>query len=310
MTKLTAKFDAKHNAMVFVDANDKEIGKPEKLCRAIGITAALACVNREFTQRESVAQSTVSLMLAMLDDPKFSGWAACVGPFDNVPSELKEAVRDAEVVNYKPDFIKALKKPGDDGGEGQWQAFRADLRKGGSYAQAKGKILQYFAVTGELPCLYVEGMPQKDKQYTVACIEKMLAQLKADAVKPASDSIAFKIMQLAAIVDKRTTDKKGNPTVILTDGEYGNASAIAALKALLATFEGEYRLEIDAQADAKQTEREAGLMQSANDAIHAAKGVAQPAKAAMNDAQVTHGMNFLQEQINAAKALHAEIVKS
>lgn len=231
--QLTVSFDEKHNTIIF--ESDKGIKTIEKLQKPITLAQALTCVNREYQGRESVAQSTVSMMVTLLQSPRLGSWAGKCDPLQSLPAEFKAAIRDLEVETYKPAFVAGLLKKGakEETAEAQWQALAQDMRKGGSYAQAKGKIIAYFAYTGKLPCVYVDGIAQTDRQYTVAAVEKLLQNIKAAAGPVKEDrSIAARLMKLAHECDN--FDEK---TEFISD-DYGYASAIAACRQIMARFEG------------------------------------------------------------------------
>jgi hypothetical protein len=109
--------------------------------------------------------------------------------------------------------------------EKQWQLFASGLREGGGYANAKSRVIKYFAHIGKLP------LADNGKCLTVASIDKILSNEMSKIVPDVKGGIADKLVKLSLEIENRkeTTDLGDYPT------------AIASLKSMLATYEGLYR---------------------------------------------------------------------
>ena len=188
---------------------------------------AIRVVNAEIKGRESVSQASVSLLSHLLDNPRLDEYKGKTPINGIVPKELKSAIRDLETEYMKPIFSAPLVEKGNKAStiEKMWQAFAQGLRDGGGYANAKSRVVSYFAVMGKLPTT------DNGKQLTIAAIDKLLANEKAKLTPDADTGIAGKLVSLSLDVDKRTENTKMGDA----------ATAIAALKSMLATYEGIHR---------------------------------------------------------------------
>lgn len=202
---------------------------------------AIRVVNGEIKARDSVSKASVSLLSNLLDNPRLDGYKGTCPINEQIPSELKQAIRDLETEYLKPIFCKPLEEKGTKPGviETQWQAFARGLREGGSYANTKSRVMAYFSHCGQLPKC------ENGKLLTVAVIDKLLQNAKEKAGdKPANEGIAGKLVKLSLEIDKRD-DAKGKTNL----GD--NVTAIAALKSMLATYEGLYREQLERMTELK-----------------------------------------------------------
>ena len=146
--------------------------------------------------------------------------------------ELKAAIRELETEYLKPKFIQPLidkgAKPAT--AEKQWQDFAKGLKAGGSYAVAKGHITKLFAYTGELPT-------HNGKCLTVAAVVKLLSNLERETAE--NEGIAGKLVKLSEELTNADSDKMGD-----------FATAIAALKSMLLTYENQYSQALEILTDA------------------------------------------------------------
>lgn len=220
-----SKFEVSQNETAIVFLNTKT-GKADKLALLDHMEQgeAVAALARENKARESGSRAAVSLLADMLDNPRFDGYKGQTPIGENIPADLKSAMREHEGEVLKPIFCKTHENKGAKPATVAklWDEYIGALRAGSSYAVAKGKVLAYFAYCGKLP------VADNGKLLSVAAIDKLLAIAKESAAKPEETGIAGKLVKLSEEIENRTESTKlGDP-----------ATAIAALKSMLATYEG------------------------------------------------------------------------
>jgi hypothetical protein len=129
----------------------------------------------------------------------------------------------------KPAFIadKIAKGAKPATAENQWQLFAGGLNTG-SFSNAKTWAAKFFCQLGKTPAL------ENGKLLPLRAIIKMLENAKLPS--EAGEGIAGKLIKIASDLESRTEKTEL--------GDY--ASAIAALKSMLATFEGLHRESLEA----------------------------------------------------------------
>ena len=214
------------DAVTFVNTKTQKAEKLE-LFDAMSDADAIRVVNGEIKARDNVSKASVSLLSHLLDNPRLDEYKGATPINETVPNELKSAIREIETEYLKPIFSEPLSAKGATAAtiEKQWQHFAAGLREGGGYANAKSRVIKYFAHMGSLP------VASNGKCLTVAAIDKILGNELAKVAPNVNEGIAGKLVKLASDINNRkeTTDL----------GDY--VTAIAALKSMLATYEGLYR---------------------------------------------------------------------
>src|SRR5690606_10196928 len=127
---------------------------------------AVRALEKENAARESGSRAAVSLLAVMLDNARFDGYKGKTPLTDNIPKELKDAMREVEGEFMKPIFEKQHADKGQSVATiaKKWDEYIGALRAGSSYAVAKGKVLSYFAYCGKLP------FAENGKLLTVAAI--------------------------------------------------------------------------------------------------------------------------------------------
>lgn len=223
-------FDVSFNDKSAVFVNTKT-NKAESipLFKSMTTIDAIRALDKEAKAAESASRAAVSLLSVMLNNPRLDGYKGVTPIRENIPKELKAAVRELEVETLKPDFVKYHTDKGAKPAtvEQLWQDYARDsLRAGGSYAVAKGKVLAYFAHCGKLPIVRYEedGTPVC---MTVAAIDKILQNEREKAAPAKREGIADKLVKLS--------EELRNYTEKTELGDY--PTAIAALKYMLATYE-------------------------------------------------------------------------
>lgn len=199
---------------------------------------AIRIVNNEIKHRSSVSNASVALLSRILDNPRLDGYKGQTPINETIPKELKQAIRDLETEYLKPLFVQPLIEKGNKPAtiESLWQNFASGLRDGGGYANAKSRVVAYFAHCGKLPT-------HNDKLLTIASIDKLLANAKALKTPKESEGIAGKLVLLSTDIENRT--EKTNL------GDY--PTAISALKSMLNTYEGLYRQSLETLTMLHQT---------------------------------------------------------
>lgn len=221
-------FEISYNddSVTFVNTKTNKAEKLE-LFNALDDAEAIRIVNGEIRSRDNVSKAAVSLLSHLLDNPRLDEYKGLTPINELVPNDLKSAIRDLETEYLKPRFSAPLQAKGNTPAtiEKQWQLFAAGLREGGGYANAKSRVIKYFAHMGKLP------VHDNGKCITVAAIDKILANEMQKIAPTTPEGIAGKLVKLSADIANRkeTTDLGDFPT------------AIAALKSMLATYEGLYR---------------------------------------------------------------------
>lgn len=247
-------------SIVFVNTKTDKAEKLE-LFEVMDDGDAVQALNKENKARESASKASVSLLSHLLNNPRLDGYKGQTPINENLPKELKAAVRDLEVEFFRPLVCGPLAEKGakPEQQEKQFQSFMGCLREGGSYAHSKARVLKYFAVCGSLP------IADNGKLLSVAAIEKLLENI--DKPEPEHTGISGKLVKLSAELEART-----EKTVLgsLPEG-------IAAMKSMLATFEGLYREELERTTALKGNSAATQAQAAVSKASKASKGEAQPA---------------------------------
>ena len=228
MSKFTVSFNGEN--AIFVDA--KNFADTVPLMDAMLPLDAIRAIDREQKAGVSASQGAISLLNEMLKSPRFDGYKGTCPSNVQVSKELKAAIREIETEYLKPIFSAPLAAKGNksDTIEQQWQQYALGLRTG-SYAQAKSVVTKYFAICGKLP------ETDSGKLLPVRAIMKMLENVEKP--QTVDEGIAGKLVKLSSEMDKRSEK--------LELGDY--ATAIAALKNMLATYEGLYTESLEKLTD-------------------------------------------------------------
>lgn len=217
-------------SVTFVNTKTNKAEKLE-LFDAMADIDAIRIVNGEIKARDNVSKASVSLLSHLLNNPRLDEYKGNIEINAIIPKELKNAIREIETEYLKPIFSEPLVSKGQTPAtiENQWQKFVAGLREGGGYANAKSRVIKYFAHMGQLP------LAANGKCLTVAAIDKILSNELAKVAPNVNEGIAGKLVKLSSDIANRkeTTDLGDFPT------------AIAALKSMLATYEGLYREQLE-----------------------------------------------------------------
>jgi hypothetical protein len=206
---------------------------------SIAENEAIKTLRKEGDARKYATVGALSILVHMLDNPRLDGYKGKTLPNAKLPKELKTAKRELEDEYLKPLFMADVQKGKETpqsiaNNSLLWDKFISEQRAGGVWSLMGSVALQYFAIVGQLPCVYIDGKPQKDQLLCKGAMEKIIANLRA-ASDTTDKGISGKIVDLAEALRSRT--EKTHIGHI--------ASAIASLKDMLATFEGLLREEAE-----------------------------------------------------------------
>jgi len=256
--------------VIFTD--DKGKSQPFDLFDAMSDIESVRAISKEIHAAGSASKAAVSLLTVILDNPRFDLYKGATPWNESIPAEFKGAVRNAEDEYIKPVFFEAHGNPCAHAGvhadaltteqkadrkkythvSGLFDNYLKDMRAGGSYAVARGVVLEWFAKGGSRP------IAENGKLYSVAALKKLIALEKA-ANKPedTNTGIAGKLFALSSEVAKH----EGSDWSFMGDP----ATALAAIHMLREKF-----LELQQAQDEQETET-AGIKGLADMAIQGAQ---------------------------------------
>lgn len=197
---------------------------------------AINATKKEIDASVSAARGAVALLSRILNNPRLDAYAGKTPAGEKQPKEFTAACRELEVEYLRPIFLQNLKEKGnsDKAALAQWDKYIGGLRSGGSYANAASVARSYLAITGKKPVC------DNGKLLTVAAMAKLIAIEKDKVAQDKPEGIAGRLVALSGqINDRKDNDMLGDC-----------ATAIAALKTMLATYEGIHREALEALTDA------------------------------------------------------------
>jgi hypothetical protein len=233
------------SAIVFTDDKNKSVSL--ELFEQMPDAESVKAVGKELNAQGSASKGAVSLMTNILNSPALDGYKGVTEWAAPTPVELKQAMRRAEDEYIKPLFFSQHGNPSPSAGvhetqltaeqkkertkythvSGMLDLYMTQLRAGGSYAVARGFVLEYFAKAGQRP------IAENGRMLSVAALKKILELKRKEHAAPKEDTgIAGKLVSLSAELNDRT--EKTNVGELFT--------AIAALKSMLAVYE---KIELD-----------------------------------------------------------------
>jgi hypothetical protein len=257
-------------SVVFTDDKNKSVSL--ELLDAMPEDECIRAISKELSAQGSASRAAVSMLTVILDNPRFDGYKNETPWNEAIPSEFKQAVRMAEDEYIKPLFfanhgnpsawagVSADKLTPEQKGErkkfahvsAMLDTYLKDMRAGGSYAVARGVVLEWFAKGGSRP------IAENGKLYSVAALKKLIAlEKKANTPEPEQTGIAGKLFALAGEVSKH----QENDWTFMGDP----ATALAALSVL----RDKYQELLTAQAE--QATETASIAAQADKAIAAAQ---------------------------------------
>jgi hypothetical protein len=219
MSKFEVSFS--DTAITFVNSKTQKAEKAD-LFEVMDDQKAFNLVKKEINGQEGASRGAVSLLYKIITNTtRLDAYRGKTPVNESAPSEVKAVLRELEGQFFRPMY------PNTATGEKEYGEFMGKLKAGGSYATAKNAVVSYFAKAGKTP-IYDNG-----KLLTVAAINKLLSNM--DRPENPKLGIAGKLVVLALEV-KDFTDKT----------DFGDLpTGIAALKGMLATFEGLHREQLE-----------------------------------------------------------------
>lgn len=220
MSKFTFSFN--DNQVVITDA--KNNAEPLALLDKLDTLESMRAIGTEQNAAVKASVGALSLLADMLTDARFDFYKGQTPINEKIPKEFNAALREKISEYLKPAFIadKIAKGAKPATAENQWQIFAGGLNTG-SFSNAKTWASKFFCQLGKLPSL------DNGKLLPLRAIIKMLENAKLPS--EAGEGIAGKLVKLSSDLESRTEKTEL--------GDY--ASAVAALKSMLATYEGLYR---------------------------------------------------------------------
>ena len=249
MSKFTFSFN--DNQVVITDA--KNNAEPLALLEKLDTLESMRAIGTEQNAAVKASVGALSLLADMLTDARFDFYKGQTPINEKIPKEFNAALREKISEYLKPTFIadKIAKGAKPATAENQWQIFAGGLNTG-SFSNAKTWASKFFCQLGKLPSL------ENGKLLPLRAIIKMLENAKLPS--ESGEGIAGKLIKLAGDLESRTEKTEL--------GDY--ASAIAALKSMLSTYEGLYRESLERLTE---TIGNTDIAQSANAAIAKASDI-------------------------------------
>lgn len=226
-----------------VFTNEKGASIKADIFDAMNPVESVRALSKEMSAATSASKAAVSLMRVILDQPRFDLYKGATPWNERIPVELKSAMRTAEDEYIKPVFFEANGNPSPYAGthdkdlsteqraerkkyshvSGMFDTYMKNLRAGGSYAVARGVVLDWYAKAAELP------EAPNGKLYSVAALKKLIElHRKENAVEEVDTGISGKLLTLAGEMAKHA----GDDWSMLGDLPTG----IAALSAMLEKY--------------------------------------------------------------------------
>ena len=214
--------DFTENQVIIV--NDKNQAEKIALLDMASDLDAIKFIRKEQDAGKNASVGALTLLVHMLDSERFDAYKGTTPVGEKITPEFRGALRDIEIEYMKPIFVADLTDKGNKPAtiEKMWQEYSANLRTG-TYALCKSYVSKLFCHLGMLP------KTNNGKLIPINAIKELLNQVKKQETE--KTGIAGKLVSLSHDIEHRTEK---------TDmGDY--ATAIAALKSMLATYEGLYR---------------------------------------------------------------------
>lgn len=217
------KFTFSFNDNQVVITDQKNNAEKIDLLEKLDTVESLRAIGKEQHASVKASVGALSLLAEMLVDPRFDFYKGQTPINEKIPKEFNSALREKISEYMKPAFIadQLAKGAKQSTAENQWQLYANGLNTG-SFSNAKTWASKFFCQLGKLPTM------DNGKLLPLRAIIKMLENAK---IPSESEGIAGKLVKLSSDLENRTekTDLGDYPT------------AIAALKNMLATYEGLYR---------------------------------------------------------------------
>lgn len=233
MAKYSFSFDSER--VTIVDEKSQKVDDKLELLEHVDMSTAFKVLTRGRQADEKASDVAISMLCDVLENNsvllEYKGKTAVD---QKVPSTFLSAFRDAENALMKPVFIEAHTSKGASAGKADqlWQEFRKSELTTGSYSNAKSFVAKLFCHVGATP------VAPNGKLLPLYAVRRMYESWKSEQdATSASTSVADKLVKLSAELHNAGADLGDCPT------------AIAALKAMLATYETMWKLECERKTE-------------------------------------------------------------
>lgn len=224
-------FSFEDSRVVIVNDATNKVDDKLELIEKVDHLSAFKTLTQGRKADAKASDVAISLLADVLSHPRLDGYKGQTPINEPVPNLLKSAVREIELEIFKPEFTANLVAKGQTQTQADmaWDKFKGDELNTGSYSNAKSHAVKMYAYMGQLP------LAPNGKLLPLHAIKRMLETFMQSKETPENEGIAGKLVKLASDIDKRTEK---------TDlGDF--VTAIAALKSMLATYEGLYREQVE-----------------------------------------------------------------
>lgn len=256
MAKYSFSFDAER--VTIVDEKTQKVDDKLELLEHVDMNVAFKVLTRGRQADEKASDVAISMLCDVLENNsvllEYKGKTAVD---QKVPSTFLSAFRDAENALMKPVFIEAHTSKGTSAGKADqlWQEFRKSELTTGSYSNAKSFVAKLFCHVGTTP------VAPNGKLLPLYAVRRMYEAWKSEQESPSEPKgIADKLVKLSAELHNLGADLGDCPT------------AIAALKAMLATYETMYRVELEQKTNATSGAAHPDVLKTAAAAVRVAQG--------------------------------------
>ena len=225
MAKFAFSFD--ETRVTIVDEKTNKVEDRVELLDHVELSTAFRVLTAGRKADAKASDVAISMLYDVLQSPILDGYRGKTPANEKVPSVMLSAVRDIENDVFKKAFVTAHVERGATASKADalWQEFRKMELSTGSYSNAKSYVCKMFAHMGELP------VAPNGKLLPLHAVKRMYESWKAEQEGGSTKkTIAEKLVALSA--EMHSAEGGANM------GEYPDA--IAALKAMLATYETLY----------------------------------------------------------------------
>ena len=254
-------FEFTNEAVIIID--EKNVSEKVKMFDHLDPVLAVKMIRREQAAGRGAAEGAISLLVDMLDNPRFGGYKGQTPIGEKIVPEFRKLLRNIETEYLQPavrapffegidpeneaEMLKASVKA-----DNAWIAFE-DGKTTGTYAMVKSYVSKLFCHLGQLP------RADNGKLFPINVIKTILANSKAG--DKGDNGIAGKLAEIRKQFDSEGVEKKMGDI----------PTALAALKDMVRFYEHAWA---KAQEDATMM-HQAGIM--AQSASVLAKASAKPA---------------------------------
>jgi hypothetical protein len=230
MANYIFSYDEK-NHIIITDAKTNLAKDTLQLLDSVEHTHAFRVLTQGRKADAKASDVAISLLCDLLENPRMDGYKGNTPINEPVSNLAKSALRDVELLVLQPEFEAALINNGKTPAQAQqaWTEFKNEELNKGSYSNAKSTVIKMFCYMGKLP------KAPNGKLLPLHAVKRMVEDFMQAKENPDNEGISSRLVSLASALDKRTETTKL--------GDY--PSAIAALKSMLATFEGLYREQLE-----------------------------------------------------------------